>query len=588
MGIQLVKKINYILSKRQKISIAILTIMMIFGAFLETFGVSTILPLVNVISDSNTINDKYKIVSELLGITSAKQFIFISTIFIIFVYIIKNAFLIFMYNTQYKFIYNNKRLVSTRMMECYLSQDYLFHVTKNVAELQRNVSLDVDGFFGVLLALIQLGTEGFTLIFLVGYLFMQDVSITLAVMVLMAVFLYVVIVVFRKKLIRLGAKGREVNAEINKWILQSFGGIKDIKVSNTESFFLDNYDYAYKESNKVNRLQNMLTLIPRPIMESVCICGLLGVIAIKVLLNSNPKSMVPIVSVFSVAAIRMLPSFSRITNYVGNMMYSKPSVDALYEDLRSMESIQKQTDIDKNTERIDKLKGDIVARNLSFAYPTNPDKSVLDHVSFLIRENSSVAFVGVSVGGKTTLIDCLLGLLEPQEGSIKVSSFDVYKNRNLWHRSVAYVPQNIYIVNDTVRANVAFGLKKEDVNDEEVWDALKKAQLDDFIREKTLGLDTIIGDRGIDISGGQRQRIGIARALYRKPSVLVLDEATSALDNQTEEHIIETISNLFGKITMIIVAHRLSTIKNCDCIFELTDGRVEQKKYEEIDTSYQH
>lgn len=586
MGIQLFKKINYILSKKQKISIFILMLMMMLGAFLETFGISSILPLVSVISDNGVIDEKYKSLSEFIGISDTKQFILTATLFIILVYVVKNAFLIFMYNCQYKFIYNNKRQVSTRMMECYLSQEYLFHVTKNVAELQRNVSLDVDGFFAVLLALIQLATEGFTLAFIVVYLMMQDVLITSVVMAIMAAFLYVVLVFLRKKLISLGKRGREVGAEINKWILQSFGGIKDIKVSNTEQYFMENYDSAYKESNTIYRLQNLLTLIPRPIMESVCICGLLGVIAIKILINADSKSMIPIVSVFSVAAIRILPSFNRITNYAGNMMYGKPSVDALYKDLVSIENLNQQDIIEDLNEQFSEMRGDIIAENLSFAYQANSAKKVLNNISFVIKENSSAAFIGVSGGGKTTLIDCLLGLLEPQEGSITVDNLDVYKNRKRWHRSVAYVPQNIYIVNDTVRANVAFGIKSNEVNDEDVWDALKKAELDEFIKEKPKGLDTIIGDRGIDISGGQRQRIGIARALYRKPSVLVLDEATSALDNQTEKHIMATINNLFGKITTIIVAHRLSTIKNCDCIFELKNGKIEQKTYEEIDDNY--
>ena len=580
MGIQLLKKINYILDRKQKIDIVILTAMMLVGAFLETLGVSAVIPLVSAISDGNVLYGEYKWVVDLFRISSVKQFILLATVFIIVLYILKNAFLIFMYNTQYKFIYNNKRQVSVRLMEGYLSQDYLFHVTKNVAELQRNVSLDVDGFFGVLLAMIQLATEGCTLLFIVAYLFMQDVFITLAVMALLAVFLYIVLVFFRKKLVRLGTKGREVGAQINKWILQSFGGIKDIKVSNTEKYFLDNYDAIYKESNRIYRLQNMLTLIPRPIMETVCICGLLVAIAVKTLINGEAQNMVPIISVFAVAAIRIMPSFNRITNYTGNMMYSKPSVDALYEDLHRMEDlkiISIDSDDECSREEID-MNGDIVADNVTFSYPSNPDKLVIDQASFVIKENTSAAFIGVSGGGKTTLIDCLLGLLKPQKGTIEAGGVNIYKHNKDWHKKVAYVPQNIYIVNDTVRANVAFGLKAEKIDDEDVWEALRKAQLEDFIKDKPLGLDTIIGDRGIDISGGQRQRIGIARALYKNPSVLVLDEATSALDNETEKNIMETIDSLSGKITMIIVAHRLSTIENCDSIFELKNGHIKQTR----------
>ena len=556
----MLKKINYVLDKGQKLNLLILMLVIIGGSFLETLGVSAILPLVNIISKPEIIEDetsKYYLIKNMLSIPDAKTFVLVMAIVLIAVYIIKNLYLSFMYNLQYRYTFNNQRKVSYRLMQCYLSQDYLFHVSHNVADLQRNCSSDVNGFFQVVLNIIQLVTEAFTCLFLVTFLLMQDVATTLAVVVLMSGFIVFLIFFYRKKMTALGQKGRELGAIQGKWFLQAFGGIKEIKVQNKEQYFLDHYDESYRNSVKITRQQAVLGILPRPIMETVCICGLLGFMAVRIYLGAPMTNFIPIMSVFAVAAVRMLPSFNRISGCISMIMYSKPSLDAVYEDIHAIEGLRQEVVKDNNDTTKIELDDALRLKDVTFAYPSKPDKIIVDKVSFDIPKNKSIALIGPSGAGKTTLADVILGVLEPQEGHIYADDIDVYEHLHSWHKIVGYIPQSIYIIDDTIRNNVAFGVDPAEIDDTEIWRALEEAQLADFVREQPLGLDSNIGAGGVKISGGQRQRIGIARALYRNPKVLILDEATSALDNETETAVMESIEKLAGSKTMIIIAHRL-------------------------------
>ena len=584
MGKYMLIKINYILDRGQKFRLFILMLVILGGAFLETLGVSAVLPLVSIVTDPDIIrtNKYYVLIGEILGISNVRTFVLVMALALIAVYIIKNVYILFMYNLQYRYTFNNQRRISYRLMQCYMSQPYLFHVDHNVSELIRNTSSDVNGFFTVLLNLIQLVTEACTCVFLVAFLMMQDVLTTLVVVLLMAFFLYVVMGVFKKKLTAMGQKNRELSAMTSKWMLQAYQGIKDIKVSNKEEYFLDNYDESYKKQVVLNRKQSLLNIAPRPIMETICICGLLGFMAFRIFLGADMDSFIPIISVFAIAAIRMLPSFNRISGNVGTIMFNKPSLEAVYEDLVNIEGLRQKLERDNNDSTKIELENSIRCENISFAYPARPDKTIIDDISLEIPKNRSVALVGPSGSGKTTLADVILGVLEPQAGHIYADKTDVYEHLHAWHNIVGYIPQTIYMIDDTVRANIAFGVAPEDIDDDEIWRALKEAQLDEFIKDQPEGLDTNIGSMGVKLSGGQRQRVGIARALYRNPQVLILDEATSALDTETETAVMEAIDSLAGSKTMIIIAHRLTTIRNCDIIYEVRDGKIKKKTKEEL------
>jgi ABC-type multidrug transport system fused ATPase/permease subunit len=326
----------------------------------------------------------------------------------------------------------------------------------------------------------------------------------------------------------------------------------------------------------------MLKFIPRPIMESVCICGLLGAFAIKMQFSgAQMSSFVSTMAVFVVAAVRMLPSFNRITGNIGSMMFDKPAIDSVYHDLVEIEELMDKRKLTEEADAKIVLNDRLKVDGISFHYPES-EEWVLNHANLVIEKNQSVAIIGASGAGKTTMVDIILGLLEPQEGKITVDGIDIWTHMESWHQSIGYIPQSIYLMDDTIRANIAFGVPESDINDDAIAEALVEAQLDQFVASLPEGLDTVIGDRGVKLSGGQRQRIGIARALYRNPEVLILDEATSALDNETEREVMAAIDGLHGQRTMIVIAHRLTTIRNCDAIYEVANGVITRKTYQEV------
>lgn len=580
----MLKKINYVLDRRQKINLLILLLIIFVGAFVELLGVSSILPVVNVATSPETIEQTWYLswLKQILGLQDAGQMLVVLSVILIIIYIFKNIYVTMMYNMQYSFIFGNQKKLAVKLMDCYMHQDYLFHVSKNVAELQRNVTSDVNGFFTVVLNFLQFLAEISVCIVIVLYLLMQDFVTTMAVAILLFVFVGLFAGLFKKILGEKGRKNREVNVQVTKWILQSFSGIKEIKVINAEDFFIYNYNKYYSQFATLQRQQSMLTFVPRPVMETVCICGLLIAVILKLTIDSSDiASFIPTLSVFAIAAFRMLPSFNRITGYLGGIMFSKPSIDAIYQDLKEVEQLQRHREsIEKNEENMPLTKL-IQMNQVSFKYPES-DKWILKNADIEIKKNSSVAFVGASGAGKTTAADLILGLLEPTEGRILVDGTDIRTNMAAWHEKIGYIPQTIYLMDDTIRANIAFGIDEADINEAGIYNAVKEAQLDEFIAQLPDGIETEIGDRGVKLSGGQRQRIGIARALYRNPEVLVLDEATSALDNDTEKEVMEAIDSLHGTRTLIVIAHRLSTIQNCDEIYEVGNGKFQLKSKQEV------
>ncbi len=578
----MLKKIGYVLDKGQKIKILILAVIILIGSLLETFGISAIMPLVSVITDPKSVktNGVYKYIMQLFKMETATDFVLMMALSLIIIYIVKNVYLIFMYAIQLRFVLNNQYRMSYKLMDCYLKQDYLFHTAHNVAELQVRMDGDVAGFFRVIQHMITLTTEMTTCIFIVVFLIIEDPVTTLTIAAVMGGFLLIVMRILKKKSVRLGRIFRQLEISRNKGVLQAFNGIKDIKISNKEQFFLDSYASESEKIINVSRKQNLLEVIPRPLMETVIVCGVLAIISVKILMNADLKSFIPILSVFVVAAVRLLPSFSRITTSYGLIMYSKPSVDAVYDSVSEMKNYKTPKVHDENATI--EFNDRITIKDLKFAYPSRPDNHIIDGISVEIPKNCSAAFIGASGAGKTTLVDVILGILEPQKGNVLIDGKSVFENMDGWHKIVGYIPQFIYLCDDTIRANVAFGVKDEDIDDDKVWEALRKAQLDEFVRTMPEGIQSNIGDKGVKLSGGQRQRIGIARALYRDPQVLVLDEATSSLDNETETAVMDAIDKMAGTITMIIIAHRLSTIRNCDIIYEVAGGKAVKKEKEDV------
>ena len=589
----MLKKLGYIFSTKEKITMFFLLAMIVAGSFLELGAVAIFSPFIdltlgNISKDNNTI---LEILYWLFPRDDDMEFLTVVAITIIIIYVVKNMYTLIEKNIIYRFSYNVQRKISTRLLKSYMAQPYTFHLNKNISVLQRSLQEDTDLFAKGILHAMELVAEVFVCIALAIYLFMVSKSITIIVVGLLLVCVVSFSYISKYYSANWGRQAQEYKAGIYKSMNQALGGIKEIKVLNCEENFIAEYDNWFGKFVRVCRYSRMIGVMPKYVVEMVCISGLMLAVIFKMHYGQKEfAEFVPQLAVFAVAAFRLLPSVGRINENLSNVNYSLPSIDLVYSDVKEMNDIMDMRssingELGNNLlEHIDSkesLNGDIYIKNVSYAYP-NMDINVIDDVSFNIPRGKTVAFIGASGAGKTTMIDIILGVLSPQRGKIYANGINVLTNLNLWQKNIGYIPQTIYLSDESIKKNIAFGISEQDIDDEKIKDAIKSAQLDEFIDSLSNGADTVVGDRGVRLSGGQRQRIGIARALYHNPDILILDEATSALDNDTEGAVMEAIDALKGTKTILIIAHRLTTLKNADVIFEVIDGKVEERNKEDV------
>lgn len=577
----MINKLGYIFSKHDKIKLYSLMMTIVVGSFFELMGVTIFMPFINIIMEPNAIqqNAILKYSYDILGFQSVTSYLAAMSGVIIFIYIFKNIYLALEKNAIYKFSYNTQRKLSSRLLTAYMNEPYTFHLNKNIAELQRSMQEDTDLFAKAIIHIMEMAAEICVCVAIGIYLFIVSKSITTLVILLLAICLIIFIYISKKFSQNLGEKSQIYKSNIYKWMNQALGGIKEIKVLNRESYFVASYDAYFEKFIYGLRISCLIRILPKYVIETVCMTGLLLAIIIKLFVGQKDIiDFIPQLAVFAVAAFRLLPSVGKINEHLATILYSYPSIDLIYHDLKEVEitSLKKEETSEKwNFEHVLKIK------NVCYHYPDS-EEEVLKNVSFDIEKGTSIAFIGQSGAGKTTMVDIILGLLTPQIGKITADSLNIEKNINVWQKEIGYIPQTIYLSDDTIRNNIAFGIPENEIDKDAVESALNKAQLLQFVDTLPDGMDTIVGDRGIRLSGGQRQRIGIARALYHDPEVLILDEATSALDSDTEASVMDAIDSLKGEKTMIIIAHRLTTIRNVDKIFEVSDGKVTLRDKKDI------
>lgn len=580
------KKINYIFDRKQKIKILLIAFMIMIGAIFELLGITAILPFIEVTVDPRAV-EKSEWMSRLynqLGVGSTNAFLAILAIALVVVYVVKNVYLAVMNYAIYRFTYNNQRILAHRMLKLYMKQPYTFFLKYNSAELMRNVSDDTSALFDTVLSVMQVSVEIIVCSMLFVYLMITDKTITIAVGIVIVIALGIIVRALKKDLNARGEHIRQCRGNMGKWLLQSFGGIKETMIMERQGYFEDRYNEIYTDFSHNHCTYQTFAYLPKPIMETFCIGGILGVIALKLLRGVDSTYFITTISVFSVAAFRLLPAFNRITGYISRIMFNHSAVSAVYNDIKEVEEIARQTELKLKNREMKTLpfeKG-VVVDNISFHYP-EVDSDVLSDATIEIPKNKSVAFIGPSGAGKTTMADIILGVLVPQKGCIRVDGQDITDYMPEWHNKLGYIPQSIYLMDDTIKHNIAYGLTDDEIDDDRIEQVLVEAQLKDFVDTLESGVDSYIGEGGVRISGGQRQRIGIARALYNNPDVLVLDEATSALDGDTETAVMEAINSLAGKKTLIIIAHRLTTIRNCDFIYEISDHKAVLRDRDSID-----
>lgn len=570
----LLKEIRYIFNRNQKIKLLVLFLVILGGALTETVGVSVIVPFISIVAVPESVTEQPILAYfyNLFGLKSTNDFLIIMALFLVFIYLAKNLYLFVMYKLQFRFVYNNQMRLSAKLMACYLSKGYEYHANKNSSEIVRSVTIDVNKLFLLILNALLLMTEVLVVVCVGTLLIIIEPIMTLATFMLLGTVLIIFMIAYKKILKKAGEQNQINTGLMIKWINQGLGGIKEIKVMNREQFFINEFTKASIKAAESHRKSAFLVQVPKLLIEAVSICSMLMVISIMLYIGRDLSVMLPQLAALAVAAFRIMPSFNRITIYYNGVVFNMPAIDLIYHDLKeSMEVMNPFTNISR---AIDLVKdGNILVRHLTYRYP-NTTHDIMQDVCIDIPLTKSIALIGSSGAGKTTFADILLGLLQPTSGTITVNGEDIHKNTGEWSKKIGYIPQNIYLCDDTVQNNVAFGICEQEIDTERVWQALVKAQLNDFVRNLPEMLNTVIGERGVKLSGGQRQRIGIARAFYNDPDILVLDEATSSLDNDTEEAVMDAINAVKNDKTLIIIAHRMSTIKNCDVVFRVENEKI--------------
>lgn len=580
----MVKKLRYVFDRKDKIKLVGLAILMVIGSVLELLAVAVFNPFIEVLMQTSSIEDDsfLKLFFTHIHLNGIEQYLVVLSALIAVIYLVKNIYLSFLQNVILSFSYTTRMNLATRLLTTYMNEPYTFHLSKNIAEMQRCLQSDTSQFMSLINSCLQLTVEMVTCLALAAYLFHTSHSITVVIGVLLLLCIGLFFMISKKVSSRLGRQNENYNAKLFQWINQSLGGIKELKILQREEYFIDSYKTNYKKLIWGARVNELIAALPKYIVETVAMVGLVFAIIIKLLFGHGAlETFIPQIAVFAVAAFRLLPSVGRVNAYINSIMYNKASLDMIYDDLKEIDSEPVQEiEWQEKKEKWIFTKG-VTVEHVSYHYPDS-DVEVLHDISLEIPKGKTVALIGSSGAGKTTLADIILGLLPPVSGVVRMDQHNVYENLRSWREKLGYIPQSIYLSDDTIRNNVAFGIYEAQIDDNAIWKALEKAQLKEFVQGLENGLDTYVGDRGVRLSGGQRQRIGIARALYHDPEILVLDEATSALDSSTEQAVMESIESLQGLKTMIIIAHRLTTIKNADLVYEVSGGNVTLRDKNEV------
>lgn len=578
---RILKKFNQVLEAKQKRRIGVIIVLMLIGAILETLGVSMVIPLVTTIVDEGFFETNgFAIwIAEHLHITSSLSFIILMLFGMILVFIIKDVYLLAEYYVQQRFICNNRVMLQKKVLRTILRQEYDYFLDESTGTILRTIITDVESTYALLSNLLVFFTE--MIVCTVLFAAITVINPVLAVFVVTVLSAEVVIItkVFRPKMFRLGLKNKILKTEQNKWVMQAVTGIKETKVAQKERFFEHHFGTLVEGAAQCEKRCKVLENAPRLIIESVTVSAMLFYMIVLLKVGTPVNQILPELSAFAVAAFRLLPSANKLTSSYNMFAYQEVSLDAMMDNLvlikkaRAMEPLEDDEEVASG--RTSQFSCGFT--KVSYSYP-NTSVRILDEADMDIPIGKSVGIVGRSGAGKTTAVDILLGLLKPTEGRVYFNGHDIMDDYSAWLSKLAYIPQTIFMLDDTIAANVAFGVDTKDMDEGRIWEALQEAQLSDFVKGLPDGLQTEIGERGMKLSGGQRQRIGIARALYTDPELLIFDEATSALDNETEAAIIESINALHGKKTMIIIAHRLTTIAECDMIYRVHDGKIKLEK----------
>lgn len=583
--VTMLQKVGYLFDKRQKRQLVGLAVLILIGGMLETLGVSLLLPVVQVLMNPEDILDNQLVamVVDFLHIQTSTQLIIIMLGTLIVLYIVKNAYLLFQTYVQNTFVTRNRNRMISRVMREFLNRPYEVYLGADIPTVFRLTDSDIPNAFQLILVLIQMVTEIVVVVSLCIVVVVISPAMSLFIVTVFLGMTLMITKVLKPRLNQIGHRNQSIQSRIAKWRIQSIYGLKDVKVLHREEFFVRNYYESGAIGANVARNYAVLNNLPRLLIETVFMVSVLLFILLYMLRGGDIKVLVPQLSAMAVAGIRVMPGTNRINTYLSEIAYSQPCLDYLYDNLNeSMKmdvngSVTGLTKEDGHSLPKVELRDKIVLDHITYAYP-NTDKNIFTDAHMEVKKGQSVGIMGPSGAGKSTIVDILLGLLHVQGGTITCDGVNIFDNYPAWLAKIGYIPQSIYLIDESIRDNIAFGIDADKIDDKRIWEVLEEAQLREFVEELPEGLDTTIGDRGVRISGGQRQRLGIARALYHNPEILVFDEATSALDTDTEKAVMDAINSFHGRKTMVIIAHRLNTIAKCDVIYKVEDEKITETK----------
>jgi ATP-binding cassette, subfamily B, bacterial PglK len=569
------KNILFLLSFTERRNLIWLLIMMLMMAFMDTLGVASVFPFIAVLTnpmiiETNLFLNKIFQVSEIFGVENNQQFFLLLGIFVFLIIVISLVVKVSTSYLQIRFTSMLEYSIGKRLMEKYLNQPYSWFLSHNSNDLIKNILSEVHQIIEVAIyPMAELIAKGMVAIALLGLLFLTDIKLALLISFSIGGIYGSIYYFLRNFITKIGEERLKNNLLRYRVVSQAFGSIKDVKVRGSEEVhtkFFSNSSYTYAKSIS---LAHMTSQLPRYILEGIAFAGIMLLLLYMISQKGSMNNALPIISLYIFAGYRLMPSMQQVYSSFTHLRYIGSSIDNLVNEIKNLKAYNLSQD-----KSILQLNKKITLNNIYYNYPDTPH-STLEDINISISAKSTIGFVGPSGSGKSTTIDIILGLLEPQKGTLEVDG-KVITGDNLrsWQRTIGYVPQQIYLIDDTIAANIAFGLDEKEIKQDWVEKACRNANLEEFINELPKKYNTIIGEGGIRLSGGQRQRIGIARALYHNPRVLVLDEATSALDNETEQAVMNAVNKLGKDVTIILIAHRLNTVENCDIIFKLEKGRV--------------
>lgn len=581
-------KLNYVLTKQQKQYGAIVFCCTILSAIVEMMGVSAIMPMVEGILGTDTLYEKWYLrpFIETFHIQSKSILLLIVCVGVITIYFFKNVYFILYTWLIKKYTYKINRELGVRVMESYMAQGYIFFVNNNSGKLIQGISGDVSAINSIMTNIFNFMTKGLSILVIGIFIMLEQPFIAIFLLALSGMCVLVIQLFSKRAMHRYGVLQREAAWNLNQARYEMIQGSKEILVTGRQEFFKKRFVDGIREQNRCSIKIEMALAVPAYVIETVSVIGLIIAVAIQVAVNGTSVETVAGLSAIAVAAFRILPAVGGMSSALNSIQSNIPSFNASYETIKRVNELEEALMKEMRTGKIVvdegiRLRHELTIDHIYYRYP-NTEEYVLKDVSLRIKAKSSIGIIGTSGAGKTTFVDVLLGLLEPERGQILLDGRNITTLGIQWNKNIGYVPQRVYLVDEDIRTNIAFGISKEKIEDELIWRALEMAQLADFIREQPKGLDTRVGEMGIKFSGGQRQRVAIARALYMNPEILVLDEATAALDNDTEGALMEAIDALQGEKTLIVVAHRLTTIRRCDYIYEVVNGKMVERTKEEV------